>query len=350
MLNPDLYRLLVRPLLFRLPPETAQRVAEAALRTRLLWRALSPAFKTRNSRLEVDLCGIRLANPVGLAAGYDKNCEFLPSLAALGFGYLMGGTVTQFPRPGNPKPRVIRYARKQSLINSLGFPGKGVEFAAKRLERARGSIGDTPIVVSVSGTTVDEIVMCHRRLEPLANAVEVNISSPNTAGLRVFQEPTALADLLGRVNDGRKKPLFVKLPPFGAPDRAFDGLAAAGDGVLELARVCVRQGVEGLTVANTRPAEEPRLAVGSGGLSGKLVFPDMLRMVADVRAQVGDGVAINATGGVFSGEDAWAAIQAGASTVQVLTGLIYVGPWIAGRIGRELLRIMGREDVASLGR
>ena len=321
---------LIRPLLFALTPEVAQRVAELALSRTGIWRALAPVFRVDSPRLATDLCGLKLRNPVGLAAGYDKDCEFLPSMAALGFGYVTGGTVMARPQPGNPKPRVFRYARDQSLINALGFPSLGLERAASTLQRARGDIGRAPMIVSVSGVTVEDIVLCHRRLEPLVDAVEVNISSPNTSGLRVFQERDALADLLGRLNEGRKRPLFVKLPPYSDSE--------ARDAALSLVRVCVERGVDAVTAANSKPAKDGRLAVGAGGLSGRLIFHDLLTMVTDVKAEAGDRLAINACGGVFTGEDARKALQAGATTVQVLTGLIYRGPGVARFINRELLR------------
>ena len=324
-------------------------MADFVLNQGFIWRALSPTLRVRNDRLRVDLCGLKLENPVGLAAGYDKNCEFLPSMAALGFGYVTGGTVTKSPSAGNPKPRVLRYVREQSLINSLGFPSQGLNSAAQRLEHLEGSFGGAPAVVSVSGTTVDEIVQCHRRLEPLVSAVEINISSPNTAGLRVFQEPPALAGLLERINEGRKKPLFVKLPPYASTDATDSSESQGQDRVLGLVRVCVEQGVDALTVANTRPTSDARLAVGTGGISGKLIYADMLKMVAEVKAEVGDRMAINACGGIFTGEDAWKALQAGATTVQQLTGLVYRGPGIVKRVNQELLKIMDREGVESLG-
>ena len=337
---PDLYRRLARPLLFVLPPENAQGVADTVLKRHAIWRALAPAFRVGDDRLRVDLCGIPLANPVGLAAGYDKDCELLPSFASLGFGYVVGGTVTEAPRPGNPKPRVLRSVRDRSLINSLGFPGRGLEHAARRLERSRSAMEATPVVVSVSGVTSDEIVRCHRRLEPLADAVEINISSPNTAGLRVFHHPEPLARLLAALNERRDKPLFVKLP---AP---ADG--EGDDTPLALADTCVLNGVEGLTVTNTRPTADRRLAVGAGGLSGKPLFDDMVRLVSRIRARVGHGVAINACGGVFTGDDAWTALEAGATTVQLLTGLIYRGPSVSKRVNREILTIMDREGADSL--
>ena len=194
-----LYRLLLRRLLFLLPPEVAQRAANLALRQKPVWRALAPAFRVRDARLKVYLCGLRLENPVGLAAGYDKNCELLSSLGDLGFGYLMCGTITEWPKPGNPKPRLHRLVKQRSLINAMGFPNKGLESAAGRLKRARPALGSTAVGVSVSGSTLEEIVRCHRRLEPLADVVEINISSPNTVGLKVFHEPAALAELIGRM-------------------------------------------------------------------------------------------------------------------------------------------------------
>ena len=181
-----------------LPPEAAQRVAELALRRRLAWRLLSPAFRVRDARLRVSAGGLTIQNPVGLAAGYDKNCRMLPSLADLGFGYLMAGTVTESPRAGNPRPRLVRLVGQQSLLNAMGFPNVGLESAARRLEPAHRSLRGTPLVVSVSGLAAEEIVRCHRRLEPLADAIEVNISSPNTAGLRLFHEPRVLAELIDR--------------------------------------------------------------------------------------------------------------------------------------------------------
>ncbi len=341
-----LYKRLLRPLLFTLPPETAQAVAELALKRRFLWRWLAPALRVRNERLRTRLAGLEVLSPVGLAAGYDKSCQLLPSLAALGFGYLVAGTVTEAARPGNARPRVFRDVREESLVNALGFPGRGLEFAAAKLAESRTALGVTPVIVSVSGVTEDEIVRCHRRLEPLVDGVEVNISSPNTAGLRVFQEPERLQGLLRRIDDDRSKPLFVKLPPFIQEEDAGTQEGAAGpreaetsERVLALAGVCAREGVEGLTVANTWPVRDPRLAVGSGGLSGRPLLAGTLRMIPQVRAAVGDGVAINACGGISSGEDVWNALEAGADTVQLLTALIYQGPGLVRRVNRELAAI-----------
>ena len=348
ILNADAYANLVRPVLFRLPAEMAQKVAEKALRRPFVWKALRPAFQVRDRKLESTLCGIPLSNPVGLAAGFDKDCEMIPALASLGFGYLTVGTVTAHPRPGNPKPRLFRDAGESSLINAMGFPSKGLVPAARRLELYRSAGSSVPIVVSISGVTVEEIVRCHRRLEALADVVEVNISSPNTAGLRLFHEPDALTELLDAVNEARHRPLIVKLPPYPAPRVPSDEFVRSRDLLMALVRVCKARGVDGLTVANTRPTVDARLAVGSGGLSGRPVFSRMVEMVRDVRSEVGDGMTINACGGVFTGEDALGAMLAGATTVQTYTGFVYRGPTTAREMNKELLAAMLRSGAEKI--
>ena len=318
-------------MLFRLPPETAQSAADMALRVWPLWKAASKLERPLPSS-PVNIAGLEALNPVGLAAGYDKDCALAPALSALGFGYLTVGTVTRDARPGNPGRRLLRDAARGALVNSLGFPGKGLDAAARRLERGRGRAGNTPIVVSVSGTTVEDIAACHARLEPLADAVEINISSPNTAGLRAFHDKAALGELLSEIAPRRAKPLFVKMPPF-PPAGADAERHALG---LSLAEICVSSGADALTVSNTQPVSDARLGVGAGGLSGKPIFADTLRMVAETRATIANVAAINACGGIFKSEDANRALDAGADTVQLLTALIYRGPRVARDIARGI--------------
>ena len=345
IINPDTYRTFVRPLFSCLPPETARSLGLFALKQRCLWRTLAPLFKVEDSRLEVNLAGLRLRNPIGLAAGFDKDCEFLPSLEHLGFSYLTCGTVTETRRAGNPSPRVFSNPKDESITNSYGFPSKGVEHAARQLEQAQPLSNGTPVVASVSGVAADEILRSHRRLEPLVSALEVNISCPNALGFHIFQQPDTLRQLLAQLNDQRRKPMFIKLPPYlETPTIGSE----QKDMVLALVDVCVEQGVEAVTVANTWPVRDSRLAVGAGGLSGRPVFVDMLKMVAEIRAEAGSTMAINACGGIFSGEDALAAIQAGATTVQILTSLIYRGPGIVRRINEQMLSLMDREHMPAL--
>ncbi|MBI4310813.1 MAG: dihydroorotate dehydrogenase (quinone) [Chloroflexi bacterium] len=337
------YETFLRPLVFTLEPERAQALAEWGLRRRRLWRFLTWHYDRTDPRLRVQAAGLDFPSPVGLAAGYDKQCSVLDSLLALGFGYVVGGTVLKDPRPGNPKPRVLRLTRERALVNALGFPSVGMEAAAASLERLRGRLSapGKPALVSVAGLTQEDFLECHARLEPLVDGVELNISSPNTRGLRVFQEPETLARLLAAVNAQRRKPLFVKLPPSHDPP--------SHDLFLSLLRVCKAQAVSGLTVANTRPVEAPALAMGRGGLSGPPLLADTLRMVTEARAEVGQGMAINACGGIATAEDALRALRAGADTVQLLTALVYQGPSVARRINRGLARMLDETGRASLG-
>ncbi|MEK7778432.1 MAG: quinone-dependent dihydroorotate dehydrogenase, partial [Chloroflexota bacterium] len=232
------YETLLRPILFLLPPERAQASAEWLFRQSWLWRAASPLLDYHDPRLHVRTAGLEFPSPVGLAAGYDKSCEFLESLLALGFGYVVGGTVVPQPRAGNPSPRLMRLPRQGSLINALGFPSKGMEAAQKNLDllRRKARLRSKPILVSVAGLSLEEFLACHATLEPLADATEMNISSPNTQGLRVFQEPETFKRLLERINAQRSKPLFVKIPPFGD-----DG---GREKVLGLVRIAREMGVD----------------------------------------------------------------------------------------------------------
>ena len=327
------YRRVARPLLFRLPPEAAQRAADFALGWDGIWAALGSSLAVEDSRLETEWCGMRLRNPVGLAAGFDKDCRRLPSLAALGFGYVVCGTVTLGPRSGNSKPRMVRLTSEDSLLNSMGFPSKGLEAAAAHIERARGRMSGARLVASISGTEVEDIVRCHRRLDRLADAIEVNISSPNTAGLRTFHDRDPLRGLLDAINESRLGRLLIKFPPYSAPDPPQH----ERDHMATLVEACLKAGVDGLTVANSRPVSDSRLSTGSGGLSGRSIFPATLTMVRDVRAEAGDSIAINACGGISSGSDAWDALQAGADTLQLYTGLLYEGPGLVRRINDEML-------------
>ena len=202
--------------LITLPPETAHVAALFAFRRRV-WRALAPLLRVDDPRLRTTLAGVPLRNPIGLAAGYDKNAECLPGLAALGFGYVTCGTITESLRPGNPKPRLVRYQRDEALANSLGFPNKGLDYAARQIERALPHMRDTPIITSVSGDAPDEIARCYRRLEPLVAAIELDISSPNTRGLRELQQSATLSDLLALLDRNRRKALLVKLPRYAEP-------------------------------------------------------------------------------------------------------------------------------------
>lgn len=296
-------------------------------------------MRVRDDQLRVNVGNLALPNPVGLAAGFDKNCEMSEALFHIGFGYLTLGTVTLKPREGNPKPRMWRYPER-SLVNSMGLPNEGVHEIAAKLSKRNPDLG--PTIVSISGLNVDEFVECYREIEPLADGIELNISTPNTVGVRIFQEPDVLTKLLSAISKVKssKKPVWVKIPPY------FDNKQR--ENVHNLIDVCVKASIDGITATNTKLIDEPRASIGTGGLSGPLIFQDMLRIVADIYKHTGGKVPINACGGISSGLDAWRALEAGASSVQLLTGLIYEGPGVVSRINRDILRMLETSKLNSL--
>jgi dihydroorotate dehydrogenase len=296
-------------------------------------------LSTRDSRLETTVAGITFPNPVGVAAGLDKDCRFLPGLLDIGFGFATGGTVTRDARPGNATPRVIRETRQHALLNALGFPGKGLDAAESRL-RKLSEDRRSRILVSISGTEVEDIAECHRRLQPLVAGVEVNVSSPNTAGLRTFHEPENLARLVSALVVQRDRPLFVKLPPWRSEEER--------DEMMPMARTSIESGADGLVIANTHPTEDARLAVGRGGFSGAPLFDDTLRMVSEAREEFGDEFALIACGGVSTADQVWQLLEAGASATQIYTSFIYEGPGLPGRINRDLVKRMEASNVDGL--
>ncbi len=335
----SLYKTVVKPTLFLMSPETAHGLAKWSFKRSFIWKTLSWRLRVDEDRLRSKVGNLRLPNPVGLAAGFDKNCEMSASLFHMGFGYLTLGTVTRDPREGNPKPRMWRYPQK-SLVNSMGFPNEGAQKVATNLSKRKPTAG--PIIVSISGLSIDEFVECYRQIEPLAEGIELNISTPNTAGVRIFQEPEVLKKLLGEIGQirGGGKPLWVKIPPY------FD--EKERENVHNLIEVCVKASVDALTAINTKRINEPRASIGTGGLSGPLIYQDMLRIIADIYNHTGEKVPINACGGISSGLGAWRAFEAGASSVQLYTALIYEGPSVVSKINRELLRMLESSKLNSL--
>ena len=334
-----LYSAFARPIFFRFPPETAHRIGDLTLRVSPIWSALRPLLSTRDARLETTVAGITFPNPVGVAAGLDKDCRFLPGLLDIGFGYATGGTITLDARPGNATPRVIRETRQHALLNALGFPGEGLDAAESRL-RKLSEARRAQILVSISGTEVEDIAECHRRLQPLVSGVEVNVSSPNTAGLRTFHEPANLARLVSALVDQRDRPLFVKLPPWRSDEER--------DEMMPMARTSIESGADGLVIANTHPTEDARLAVGRGGFSGAPLFDDTLRMVSEARQELGDEFALIACGGVSTADHVWRLLEAGATAIQLYTSFIYEGPGLPGRINRDLVNRMEASDMGVL--
>jgi dihydroorotate dehydrogenase len=310
-----------RPAFFALPPEASHRVATAALALPLPWERIGGAARERS--IEVDLCGIRLPNPIGLAAGFDKSCRHLDALGRLGFGFVVGGTITRAPRSGNPKPRIVRSRRRRAIVNSMGLPNPGAEAAATNLAGARRT---APRFASVADEDLEAATATVELLAPQVDGFELNASSPNAPWRH---DEAHMSTLLAAFRERTELPVLLKLPPFtSTEDRAT---------VLDLARAAVDAGAAGLVCSNTIPVQEPRLAAGRGGLSGAPLRELTPRIVSDVAAATGRSVPIVACGGIFTPDDVRACLGAGATAVQLYSGLIYRGPGIVGDLTRGLL-------------
>ena len=335
------YRLL-RNLLFRLEPERAHDVALGALR---LGRGLgiNRMIAGPVPQLQQQVMGLRFPSPVGLAAGLDKNGDSIAALSALGFGFIEVGTVTPRPQPGNPRPRLFRLPEDQALINRLGFNNKGVDYLVGRLRRARysGVLGvnvgknlDTPVEKAL-----DDYVACMSRVYPHADYITVNVSSPNTPGLRELQHGSLLDELLAgikaeqlrlSVSWDRYVPVVVKL----APDMTDEQLLATADAL-------VRHGMDGVAATNTtlaRPGATASREHGdeTGGLSGRPLMERSTEVVRVLSDHLQGRLPIIGIGGVFTEADVTRKLHAGASLVQLYTGLIYQGPGVVGEIVRRL--------------
>lgn len=309
-----------RPLFFAIPPEAAHRVAMSLLALPAPWTRLGGTHA--DASLQTDLAGLRLRNPIGLAAGFDKECRRLETLGALGFGYVVGGTVTRAARAGNASPRIARSPRRRSMVNAMGLPNPGAEAVAATLrDRARGP---APRFVSIADEAIDDAISSFELLEPLVDGVEVNASCPNVSWGRDRDDEDHMRAVVAALRERSSTLLFVKLPPF------VTGIER--EAVTALAGIAADAGADGLTCSNTRAVADHRLAAGRGGLSGRALWPHTPRIVAEVRAAVGDGLAVNACGGVFTGSDVATCLDAGATTVQVYTALIYQGPGVVGEL------------------
>ncbi len=326
-----------------LDPERAHRLAIRALAGGVYPRVSGPD----DPRLGQEIFGLRFSNPVGLAAGFDKNAEAWRGLLGFGFGFVEIGTVTPLPQPGNPSPRMFRLEQDRAVINRLGFNNDGHAAALERFAGKRdGVLGVNLGANKDSADRIADYVLGVKCFAGVADYLTINISSPNTPGLRDLQAPASLASLLAAVTQTRVAsakpgvPVLVKL----APDIADEDLAP-------IVETIVGSGATGIIVSNTTLAREglgsPQ-AHEAGGLSGRPLFARSTRMLARVRVLTEGSIPLIGVGGVDSPEAALAKIEAGASLVQLYTGLIYEGPGLVSRIKTALVAAMAREGVSSL--
>jgi dihydroorotate dehydrogenase len=334
--------------LFALDPETAHGLSIAALKSGVPLCA-RPA---PDARLAVSAAGLDFPNPLGMAAGYDKNGEVPDALLKLGFGFAEIGTVTPLPQPGNPRPRIFRLTAERAVINRLGFNNEGHEAALKRLGARPGRPGIVGVNIGANKDSADRIgdyELGTQRFAPIASYLTVNISSPNTPGLRSLQSRASLAELLSRVRlareaalagSGKRTPIFLKI----APDLSETELE-------EIAAEVADKAIEGVIVSNTTLSREGvsgPAAAQDGGLSGRPLFPRSTAVLARMRRLVGPSVPLIGVGGVDSAEAAIEKIKAGADLVQLYTGMIYEGPGLAARILRGMSDHLDRTGAASI--
>lgn len=341
----------LRPWLFKLDAESAHGLTLYALgvaqRSGFARFVAHPAPQD----FPVRAFGIDFPNPVGLAAGLDKNGADLDALGTLGFGFIEIGTVTPRQQPGSPRPRMFRLPAHEAIINRLGFNNDGVDALLRNIERANYS-GVLGINIGRNFDTsneraADDYLYCLQRVYPLASYIVVNISSPNTQGLRELQQTDALTRLLGVLREARKKlaalhgarkPLLLKI----APDLDETQMDA-------IARAVIDAGIDGLictntTVDRTDVADDP-LSNETGGLSGRPLFAKSTAVLRGMSQRLGNKISLIGVGGILDGSDAAEKIEAGATLVQLYSGLVYRGPWLITECVEEIRRQYGAADV-----
>ncbi|HZE13273.1 MAG TPA: quinone-dependent dihydroorotate dehydrogenase [Chthoniobacterales bacterium] len=330
----SIYEHLVRPLLFSLSAEAAHNIAIRNLRAASSWSAaLHQLERFHPPAKPTTVFGLTFPNPVGLAAGFDKNGVAIPAWAALGFGFAEVGTVTAKPQPGNPKPRIFRYPEQQALINRLGFNNDGADVVATRLRALResGRWPAIPVGINLGKSkitpleqAVDDYLYSFRLLAPLADYIVLNVSSPNTPGLRSLQEHDALEQLLGAVrreNERAPKPVLLKI----APDLSFSDLE-------QIITTSEENGIAGIIATNTTLDHSaiPKSLDQTGGLSGRPLLDKSTEFVRAIRAR--SQLPVIASGGICDAASAREKFEAGAQLIQVYTGYVYRGPGLLREI------------------
>ncbi|MFP5392242.1 MAG: quinone-dependent dihydroorotate dehydrogenase [Gammaproteobacteria bacterium] len=335
---------LARPLLFTLNPEAAHNVTLPALRSAASLGLTSMFAKPAPDPRTV--MGLTFPNPVGLAAGLDKDGAYIDGLAALGFGFIEVGTVTPLGQPGNPKPRIFRLPAKQAVINRMGFNNGGVDAFVRNVQASRfyqDKLGILGLNIGKNAATpienaVDDYLICLEKVYPYASYVTVNISSPNTKNLRQLQGGSELDGLLSKLKDAQLRladqhkryvPLALKI----APD-------VDGDQIKEIAGALLRHKIDGVIATNTtlnhREVDRLRHGLETGGVSGRPVFELSNIVIRALKAELGDAIPIIGVGGILAGKDAQEKIKVGASLVQLYTGLIYRGPALINECAKAL--------------
>lgn len=334
---------LARPFIFALDAEKAHGLTIAGLKA----LPLGPAPKS-DPILATTVAGLDFPNPIGMAPGFDKNGEVPDALIRMGFGYAEVGTLTPRAQPGNPKPRIFRLAQDKAVINRLGFNNQGQEKAAPRLKRMRGRMGKGVLGINVgankdSANRIADYVIGVQNMAPLADYLTINISSPNTPGLRALQDKGALEELLAAVMDARgdhKVPVFLKVAPDLEPADIDD-----------IVDVSIKQKIDALIISNTtitRPALQSSNKDETGGLSGAPLKELALQRLKDFRKASGGNIPLIGVGGIASAKDAYERIRAGACLIQLYSAMIYEGPTMARSMSCGLARLLKQDGFSSV--
>ncbi|RRQ51695.1 quinone-dependent dihydroorotate dehydrogenase [Sphingorhabdus wooponensis] len=331
-----------RPFLFKADAESAHNLSLTALKLLPI-----PSVGADSPSLAQTFAGLHFANPIGLAPGYDKNAEVPVEILKLGFGFTEVGTLTPLPQEGNPKPRLFRLVEDEAVINRMGFNNAGQQAASALLRNIPEQARTGPIGINIgankdSADRVADYVIGVRDMEALADYLTVNISSPNTPGLRALQDKAALDDLLAQVMAARTRdtPVFLKVAPDLQPADIDD-----------IVGVAMARGIAALIVSNTtisRPALLSRHAGEAGGLSGAPLRDMAQQRIIDFRKASGGQMPLIGVGGIASAQDAYARIRAGASLVQIYSALVYQGPGLARKINKQLARLLQADGFTNI--
>lgn len=342
-----MYKFLVRPLLFLFAPETIHFIVSCILKVTFIIPGLSyiisRLFTLENKRLVRDVAGLKFKNPVGLAAGFDKNASLFNELSNLGFSFVEIGTITPVPQTGNKRPRSFRLAKDSALINRMGFNNYGIEEIVRRLKRKRcdiiigGNIGKN--TKTTNKDAYNDYEICFRKIYDHVDYIAVNVSCPNIDNLTELQDAKALENILHRLMEIRKKqtkhkPVFLKISP-DLSNRQLD----------EIIDISVNTGINGIIATNTtierkelRTSQDKIDKIGSGGLSGKPLTNRSTATIKYINKKLDGKLPIIGVGGIMSPEDAIEKIEAGATLVQVYTGFIYEGPYLVKRINKAIAK------------
>ncbi|MBE0651364.1 MAG: quinone-dependent dihydroorotate dehydrogenase [Bacteroidales bacterium] len=341
------YKPVIRPLLFRLQPERVHHLVAALLKAGFAIPGIAPIVKATTSvkhpALRRNLFGLEFKNPVGVAAGFDKEARLYRELDILGFGFVEVGTVTPKGQPGNPQPRLFRLPTDKGLINRMGFNNHGVEAAINRLKNRKpgmivgGNLGKNTL--TPNETAVEDYVILFEKLFDYVDYFVINVSCPNISNLQELQDSEALMEIASRLQNlnnakPKRKPILIKV----SPDLNFGQL----DDVIE---IVIKTKIDGVIAVNTtitrdnlKTSEEKIKAIGRGGLSGKPISNRALEVVRYLKEQSKNAFPVIGVGGIFTPDDALKMLDAGADLIQVYTGFIYEGPFIAKKINKAILK------------